>query len=127
MCVAAPVFWAPRYLYNVKGRWLLSAAAVFCANGRGSWRKFPKSLLQTLGCRNSAGEVIFRNDCSRFEKRPQWFWKTTAVVFAKEGFRFLESFAVSRRRARRFAAQGSAFGGVGNEKAARGCGSLGRV
>jgi len=36
------------------------------------------------------GRVICGNDCSRFEKRPQWFWKTTAVVFANGGAFFFK-------------------------------------
>jgi len=32
--------------------------------------------------------AVFRNDRSGFQKRPQSFWKTSAVVFGKEGLRF---------------------------------------
>jgi len=35
-----------------------------------------------------------KNDCSGFWKRPQWFWKTTAVVFGNDRTRFAFAAAV---------------------------------
>jgi len=44
------------------------------------WYKIDILRRQVAGTSRPASWVLCKNDRSRFEKRPQWFWKTTAVI-----------------------------------------------